>query len=338
MLDALEVLLPNNEHRFCVRHLHANFKSKGFKGLAFKDALWSAAMASNESQFKNCMEVIKAMDVAAFNYLDSINPKLWSRHAFSTHSCSDILTNNVAESFNAWVIEARDKPILTMAELIRRQLMNRFDQKRAGAKKSTNLRICPRIVKKLERNKTLSSDYMAGWRNNLSFEVDHMQEPRRVVHLDTKSCGCGRWQLNGIPCPHACSAIYENGEIPESYISSWYLMETYANSYAPEIHPMPGPTEWPVDDGAEPIEPPIIRKQRGRPKKLRKRGIDENDPTENINVTRRGYDITCGNCGQKGHNARSCKQPQNPNKKKWPKRVRSKNPTTSTAVSYCKPT
>lgn len=209
---------------FCVRHLHANFKSKGFKGLAFKDAFWSAVGASNESQFKNCINVIKGMDVEAFNYLDKINPKLWSRHAFSTHSCSDILTNNVAESFNVWILEAKDEPILTMTELIRWQLMNRFDQKRTKAQKSTNLQIGLRIMKKLKRNKMLSSDYMSGWRNNLSFEVDHMQEPRKVVNLDTKSCRCGRWQLNGIPCPHACSAIYENWEISESYISSWYLM------------------------------------------------------------------------------------------------------------------
>jgi hypothetical protein len=28
------------EHKFCVRHLHANCKGKGWKGKAFKDELW----------------------------------------------------------------------------------------------------------------------------------------------------------------------------------------------------------------------------------------------------------------------------------------------------------
>jgi hypothetical protein len=39
LLDALEDLMPGLEHRFCVTHLHANFKGKGFKGNEFKDAL-----------------------------------------------------------------------------------------------------------------------------------------------------------------------------------------------------------------------------------------------------------------------------------------------------------
>jgi predicted SprT family Zn-dependent metalloprotease len=40
--------MPGIDHRFCVRHLHANFKGKGFKGKEFKDALWGAARAPNE--------------------------------------------------------------------------------------------------------------------------------------------------------------------------------------------------------------------------------------------------------------------------------------------------
>jgi hypothetical protein len=41
------------------------------------------------------------MDQRVYNYLEKINPKMWSRHAFFTTSCSDILLNNIAESFNA---------------------------------------------------------------------------------------------------------------------------------------------------------------------------------------------------------------------------------------------
>jgi hypothetical protein len=37
--------MPCHKHRLCVRHLHANFKSHGYKGKAFKDALWSATRA-----------------------------------------------------------------------------------------------------------------------------------------------------------------------------------------------------------------------------------------------------------------------------------------------------
>jgi hypothetical protein len=54
---------------------------------------------------------------------------------------------------------------------------------------------------------------------------------------------------------------------------------------------------------------------------------------ESVKVTRKGYDVCCGNCGKKGHNARSCSQPENPNRKKYPKRVRKLKPKPTT-VSY----
>jgi len=35
--------------------------------------------------------------------------------------------NKTVESFNAWILEAREQPILTCFETIRRQIMNRFN-------------------------------------------------------------------------------------------------------------------------------------------------------------------------------------------------------------------
>jgi hypothetical protein len=79
------------------------------------------------------------------------------------------------------------------------------------------------------------------------FKVDHSHKPRRIVNLKEKSYGYGRWQLNGIPCPHACASIYANKEVPERYITEWYLVKTYLKSYAPDISPMPAPNDWLVD-------------------------------------------------------------------------------------------
>jgi hypothetical protein len=119
--------MPGLEHKYCIKHLYANLKGKRFRGKEFKDALWGASRAPNEIQFKYYLEVIRGMDQRAYNYLEKVNPKMWSWHAFKTSSSSDILLKNNAESFNALVLEARDKSILTCLETIRQQLMNRFD-------------------------------------------------------------------------------------------------------------------------------------------------------------------------------------------------------------------
>jgi hypothetical protein len=62
----------------------------------------------------------------------------------------------------------------------------------------------------------------------------------------------------------------------------------------------------PIDHDVEPILPLYQKKQRGRPRKVRRRGEDENEPIEMTKVTCKGYGVRCGNCGQMGHNARSC--------------------------------
>jgi hypothetical protein len=53
--------MPGLKHRFCVRHLYANLKGKGYSGKQFKDALWGASRAANENQFKNYLSVIRGI-------------------------------------------------------------------------------------------------------------------------------------------------------------------------------------------------------------------------------------------------------------------------------------
>ncbi|KAF2299779.1 hypothetical protein GH714_003321 [Hevea brasiliensis] len=54
-----------------------------------------------------------------------------------------------------------------------------------------------------------------------------------------------RWDLNGIPCAHACSVIFANDEHPEDYIPECYKVDTYAKVYAHYINPINGYEMWP---------------------------------------------------------------------------------------------
>jgi len=79
------------------------------------------------------MNFIQTMDQDVYDYLKKIDPKLWSRHTFKTTCKSDMLLNNLVETFHAWIKDAQDKPILIMMEIIIQHLMMRFQQKRDGA-------------------------------------------------------------------------------------------------------------------------------------------------------------------------------------------------------------
>ena len=176
-------MLPHAEHRFCIRHLHVNCKARDYTGKAFKDENWGAERATNVYAFDHHMQKIYEMDKSAHTYLSGVAKQSWSRHAFNCHTKSDMLLNNLAKCFNAWIKESRSKPILTMLEDIRWQIMARFQQKRNGIQ-SANYIICPKIQKKLERSMSDARNCISCWQNELQFEVDHMYDARRIVRLD----------------------------------------------------------------------------------------------------------------------------------------------------------
>lgn len=96
----------------------------------YKDALWSAAKATTRSMFDNEMKKLAQLDKSAFDWVNAVPTKYWAKHAFRSHSKCDMLLNNISESFNSYILEARSKPILTMFEVIRKSLMSRVHRKR----------------------------------------------------------------------------------------------------------------------------------------------------------------------------------------------------------------
>ncbi|XP_056691631.1 uncharacterized protein [Spinacia oleracea] len=116
LLEAIDEVAPKAEVRFCVRHIWANFKLK-FSGTTYKEHFWKAARASTKDAHK---------------YLNAIPPQHWSRHAFNTTSKSNMLLNNICETFNAVLKDARDKPIITCLEWNRRYVMKRNTEKWEG--------------------------------------------------------------------------------------------------------------------------------------------------------------------------------------------------------------
>ncbi|XP_048501297.1 uncharacterized protein LOC104908753 [Beta vulgaris subsp. vulgaris] len=131
LLEAFPLLAPKAELRFCFRHIWANFKLR-FSGSIFKSLFWNAARATTEFFFEVNMESIKCLSEEAYEYLANIPPQHWSRHKFSTNCKSNMLVNNMCETFNAVIKEARDKPVLTMMEWLRRYLMKRNYEKWQG--------------------------------------------------------------------------------------------------------------------------------------------------------------------------------------------------------------
>ncbi|KAJ1693179.1 hypothetical protein LUZ63_009877 [Rhynchospora breviuscula] len=195
LVPMLKSLFPSAEHRFCVRHLHGNYSDAGYKGKALKEYLWNAAMATYVADHDKKMKELQVFKAKAFEWLSTKPKPEWTKSHFSTQSKSDMLLNNLCEVFNKYIIDARDKPIITMLEIIRTKLMRRFQTKRDEMLKY-NGSICPKIQKKLDRWKDESFKFNAIWNGEAKYQVTGL-EGQFVVNIATSSCDCRRWDLTG---------------------------------------------------------------------------------------------------------------------------------------------
>ncbi|XP_019151061.1 PREDICTED: uncharacterized protein LOC109147858 [Ipomoea nil] len=275
LIPAFESELPGVENRFCVRNLHANMKVAGFQGKALKDCLWACARATTLNAFNVELSKLRGLDEDAYQWLGDKSPTEWSRSHFSTHSHCDMLVNNICESWNGSIRDARDKPIIECLETLRKMLMGKFFEKKQKAVEWKAL-LCPAIVRKLKKIEKDAAKYLATQCDFHKFEVSHLYGDQQEVDLEAKKCSCRVWDLTGIPCKHAICAIwkkYGKGSVTD-FVHPCYSKETYLKVYAGCINPMTGPDEWPQCDRTPPL-PPLYTAKVGRPKKLRARSAGE---------------------------------------------------------------
>ena len=303
-------MFPNAQHRHCVRHLYNNFKYKN-PGEGLKQLMWKAARSSTKPWYNKHMEDLRVLKQDAFTWFEKRPPIHWSRAFFEDNSKCDILLNNFSESFNSAILPARDKPILTMLEKIRMDMMVRNSNRRVACEKWKDL-VGPRIKKILDKTGQRASLYRAHRGNEFVFQVTRSGEngSKHAVDLGLHTCTCRRWQLSGIPCVHAICAIRFKKQDACLYCDDYLMPSSYMQTYTPTIFPIAGEDDWEEVD--YPIAPPPYKNQTGRPKLKRNKEAGEKNKTTappapiEGKLGRKGTKMTCKICGQLGHNKLGC--------------------------------
>ena len=159
-----------------------------------------------------------------------------------------------------------------MFERIKCQLMTRhFNKKEEMA--SFSGAFCPKIRKKVAKNAEYANICYAQPAGMGVFQVS-AHEYQNIVDLEAKTCDCRRWQLTGISCSHAISALRHERIPPESVLPHCYSVDAYINAYACSIWPCRDKSMWEKVDGPK-ILPPVYEKKAGRPKKSRRKQPQE---------------------------------------------------------------
>jgi MULE transposase domain/SWIM zinc finger/MuDR family transposase len=310
LLDGVEAVFPTNPHGHCLRHLEENFH-KQFKNPDLKTLLWTAARAINKDIYDKALENMRTINSKAVDWLlSTTQPIHWAEIYFPGRRYGH-LTSNIAESLNAWILEARELPILAMLERIRHQLMKWFAERREAEVETQGL-LVNKIALEIQAITTRARRYRYLQSTDTTYEVQSGETLREyLVDLGTQSCSCRVWQSRGYPCSHAVAIILSLKENPQLHAQSFYTLEFYRKVYQNAIiHPLTLDYNQPLlynesneqseeEDDENVVLPPSTKRPPGRPPK--RRIPSQIRPLQRI--------IHCSRCGEAGHNKKKCTEP-----------------------------
>nr|KAJ0205778.1 hypothetical protein LSAT_V11C500284100 [Lactuca sativa] len=234
LVEATKDILPH-----CARHIYAHFR-KVYSRIQFRNMFWVAAKSTTEGDFKINMDGIKTLSEGAYDHLMAREPHTWCRAFFGSGLACESVENGIAKCFNAVIVDARKKPLLSMLEEIRLYMMERFYNLREEAQKlegDINVYIC--------------------W--------TWYAVPSGVNSYEIRN----GFQSYGV-------AILYTNQDPKEFISTWFSKSNYMATYQSNILPVTGSNLWEETGYTKPL-PPTARRMPGRPSVKRRRHASEHE-------------------------------------------------------------
>ncbi|KAK1272971.1 hypothetical protein QJS04_geneDACA024735 [Acorus gramineus] len=154
-----------------------------------REASWEVARSFTRLGFEIVVERIKGVDEGAARCLTDVDA-VWSRHQFGITGKCHYITNNLSESFNAFIGEPRQLPIVELIDMIRQKIMVKLDKSRRprGRPKKKRIRD-PNEFKKTENVQVWKDkEQKAGANGHSDVVVDtqshaHVSSQKRWVQL-----------------------------------------------------------------------------------------------------------------------------------------------------------
>ncbi|KAG7569575.1 Zinc finger SWIM-type [Arabidopsis thaliana x Arabidopsis arenosa] len=242
LVKAIHNRIPAAEHRQCAKHIMDNWK-RNSHDMELQRLFWKIARSYTIGEYTANLEALKTYNPGAAASLMNTKPMEWSRAFFKIGSCCNDNLNNLSESFNKTIRQARRKPLLDMLEDIRSQCMVRNEKRYiiAGRRKSRFTKRAHEEIEKMIAGSQFCERSMA--RHN-KHEISHFGG-KYSVDMNANTCGCRKWQMTGIPCVHAASVIIGKKQKVEDYVSDWYTTRMWQLTYNDGIAPVQGQLLWP---------------------------------------------------------------------------------------------
>ena len=190
LLDGVEAVFLTNPHGYCLRHLEENFH-KQFKNSDLKSLLWTAARAISKEDYDKALADMRTINPKSVDWLLShTQPVHWAEIYFPGRRYGH-LTSNIAESLNAWILEARELLILAILERIRHQLMKWFAERQVTEAETQSLLVNKIALEIQTLMTTRARRYHYLQSTDMTYEVQSGETLREyLVNIETRSCSC----------------------------------------------------------------------------------------------------------------------------------------------------
>ncbi|KAL7211893.1 hypothetical protein ACSBR2_014700 [Camellia fascicularis] len=122
-------------------------------------------------------------------------PKHWANAYFRGKRYGE-MTSNAAESFNKWILDARNYPITRLVDTLRNQIMTMRAERKVLATNWNGL-LCPNIESRVRETYSNSYTWIVSQSNKDIYEVHSF--PTVLVDVGKRSCSCFPVAIERIP-------------------------------------------------------------------------------------------------------------------------------------------
>nr|KAJ0192438.1 hypothetical protein LSAT_V11C800395340 [Lactuca sativa] len=230
------------------KYLHTRVGSEKSIETLFWITLKSYTMSTFEQKFSR-------LCIDAREVLTNIGHPKWAR-AYFPDIRSNVLNMEVPQYFLVVSLNHRNVPIIALIEGICGYMKNTFVEQSIMACSLTSVLtpyaqmvVFRRMQKSVRWQATQISQQISSPMPTYVYEVIDFKTTC-VVHLNGRTCSCGKWSSLGIACGHAIATARDSNmhEIV-NLVQVYYHPDVFQLVYQTQtVHPLPPPSEWEIPD------------------------------------------------------------------------------------------